>query len=614
MDRKTLIGFLLMFLMIFGYLQWTSKNDAEIALEKRKQDSIANLNKPKLDTKAVSSSTVIDTTNKDTVNAIVNNSPFVNLSNEEKVVTIENDLMRVQLSNVGGSVKTVELKKFKTYEKKSLQLVGENDMKMQYAFYSSKNELVKTGDLKFELISSDPHQVVFALKTASGGEFRQIYALKDGEYRVDYHVELRGMAADLGRNMTALAVNWNQSTHLQEKSVEIEQPLTAAYYHYTNDDFDHLSETSKDAEEEKPATPLRWIALKQKFFSTAILTDNQFTDSKIKQELSKQKNGLKEFNVEFMLPVKDLNNTAYSMKLFFGPNNYNMLKSYDNGMEKLVTLSGGLFKYFGVKAINRFLIIPVFNFLNEFNLNFGLIILIIVIIIKLILWPLNYRTFVSAAKTRILKPEVDALRAKYKDDQAKLGMEQMRLNRKAGVNPLAGCLPQLLQLPVLVAMYYFFPSSIELRQQSFLWADDLSSYDSVINFGFKIWLLGDHLSLFTLLMTITTYASIYLNRNQNPMSDDPNMAVMKYMQYIFPIMFLGIFNNSPAALAYYYLLQNLTSIIQQWVIQKLIINEDKLRAEIQENMKRPEAKKTGFMARLEEAQRIQQQQAKNKKK
>ncbi|MEY2898231.1 MAG: rane protein insertase YidC [Bacteroidota bacterium] len=612
MDRKTLIGFLLMFLMIFGYLQWTSKNDAEIALEKRKQDSIANLNKPKLETKAAAA--VVDTSKNDTAKTQITNATFVNITNEEKVVTLENDLMIVKLTNVGGSVKSVELKKFKTYEKKSLQLVGENEMRMQYAFYTAKNELVKTGDLKFELISSDPHQVVFALKTANGGEFRQIYALKDGEYRVDYHVELKGMAADMGRNMTALAVNWNQSTHLQEKSVEIEQPLTTAYYHYTNDDFDHLSETSKDVEEEKPATPLRWIALKQKFFSTAILTDNQFTDSKIKQELSKEKNGLKDFQVEFMLPVKDLNNTAYSMKLFFGPNNYNMLKSYDNGMEKLVTLSGGLFKWFGVKAINRFLIIPVFNFLNEFNLNFGLIILIIVIIIKLILWPLNYRTFVSAAKTRILKPEVDALRAKYKDDQAKLGMEQMRLNRKAGVNPLAGCLPQLLQLPVLVAMYYFFPSSIELRQQSFLWADDLSSYDSIINFGFKIWLLGDHLSLFTLLMTITTYASIYLNRNQNPMSDDPNMAVMKYMQYIFPIMFLGIFNNSPAALAYYYLLQNLTSIIQQWVIQKLIINEDKLRAEIQENMKRPEAKKTGFMARLEEAQRIQQQQAKNKKK
>ncbi len=612
MDRKTLIGFLLMFLMIFGYLQWTSKNDAEIALDKRKQDSIANLNKPKLETKAAVA--VVDSLKNDTAKVQTNNAPFVNLTNEEKVVTLENDLMIIKLSNVGGSVKSVELKKFKTYEKKSLQLVGEDEMKMQYAFYSSKNELIKTGDLKFELISSDPHNVVFALKTANGGEFRQIYALKDGEYRVDYHVELKGMAADLGRNMTALAVNWNQSTHLQEKSVEIEQPLTTAYYHYTNDDFDQLSETSTEVEEEKPATPLRWIALKQKFFSTAILTDNQFSDSKIKQELSKEKNGLKDFQVEFMLPVKDLNNTAYSMKLFFGPNNYNMLKSYDNGMEKLVTLSGGLFKWFGVKAINRFLIIPVFNFLNEFNLNFGLIILIIVIIIKLILWPLNYRTFVSAAKTRILKPEVDALRAKYKDDQAKLGMEQMRLNRKAGVNPLAGCLPQLLQLPVLVAMYYFFPSSIELRQQSFLWADDLSSYDSIINFGFKIWLLGDHLSLFTLLMTITTYASIYLNRNQNPMSDDPNMAVMKYMQYIFPIMFLGIFNNSPAALAYYYLLQNLTSIIQQWVIQKLIINEDKLRAEIQENMKRPEAKKTGFMARLEEAQRIQQQQAKNKKK
>ncbi|MCX8478921.1 MAG: membrane protein insertase YidC, partial [Chitinophagales bacterium] len=371
MDRKTLIGFLLMFLMIFGYLQWTSKNDAEIALEKRKQDSISNLNKPKLENKAVAA--VVDTSKNDTAKTQITNAPFVNLTNEEKVVTLENDLMIVKLTNVGGSVKSVELKKFKTYEKKSLQLVGENEMKMQYAFYTAKNELVKTGDLKFELISSDPHQVVFALKTASGGEFRQIYALKDGEYRVDYHVELKGMAVDMGRNMTALAVNWNQSTHLQEKSVEIEQPLTAAYYHYTNDDFDHLSETSKDEEEEKPATPLRWIALKQKFFSTAILTDNQFTDSKIKQELSKEKNGLKDFQVEFMLPVKDLNNTAYSMRLFFGPNNYNMLKSYDNGMEKLVTLSGGLFKWFGVKAINRFLIIPVFNFLNEFNLNFGLI-------------------------------------------------------------------------------------------------------------------------------------------------------------------------------------------------------------------------------------------------
>ncbi len=612
MDRKTLIGFLLMFLMIFGYLQWTSKNDAEIALEKRKQDSIANLNKPIVEPKQAL--TVADSIDKDTAKAILNNSPFINLVQDEKIVTLENDLMSIKLSNVGGSVKSVVLKKFKTYEKQALQLVGDDEMKMQYAFYSSKNELVKTGDLKFELISANAHQVVFALKTASGGEFRQIYTLKDGEYRVDYHVELKGMASDLGHNMTALAVNWKQSTHLQEKSVEIEQPLTTAYFHYTNDDFDKLNESSKDAEEEKPATPLRWVALKQKFFSTALLTSNEFTDAKINQELSKEKDGLKDFKIEFMLPVKDLNNSAYNMKLFFGPNNYNMLKSYDNGMEKLVTLSGGLFKWFGVKAINRFLIIPVFNFLNEFNLNFGLIILIIVIIIKLLLWPLNYRTFVSAAKTRLLKPEVDALRAKYKDDQAKLGMEQMKLNRKAGVNPLAGCLPQLLQLPVLVAMYYFFPSSIELRQQSFLWADDLSSYDSIINFGFKVWLLGDHLSLFTLLMTITTYASIYLNRNQNPMSDDPNMAMMKYMQYIFPIMFLGIFNNSPAALAYYYLLQNLTSIIQQWVIQKFFINEDKLRVEMQENMKRPEAKKTGFMARLEEAQRIQQQQAKNKKK
>lgn len=612
MDRKTLIGFLLMFLMIFGYLQWTSKNDAEIALEKRKQDSISNLNKPKVEAKQAVA--VADSIIKDTAKAVLSNSPFVNQAQAEKIVKLENDLMTLQLSNVGGSVKSVVLKKFKTYEKKALQLVGEDEMKMQYAFYSSKNELIKTGDLKFELVSADAHQVVYSLKTANGGEFRQIYSLKDGEYRVDYHVELKGMASDLGHNMTALAVNWKQSTHLQEKSVEIEQPLTTAYYHYTNDDFDKLSETSKDAEEEKPATPLRWVALKQKFFSTALLTNNEFTDAKINQELSKEKDGLKDFKVEFMLPVKDLNNSAYSMKLFFGPNNYNMLKSYDNGMEKLVTLSGGLFKWFGVKAINRFLIIPVFNFLNDFNLNFGLIILIIVIIIKLLLWPLNYRTFVSAAKTRLLKPEVDALRAKYKDDQAKLGMEQMKLNRKAGVNPLAGCLPQLLQLPVLVAMYYFFPSSIELRQQSFLWADDLSSYDSIINFGFKVWLLGDHLSLFTLLMTITTYASIYLNRNQNPMSDDPNMAMMKYMQYIFPIMFLGIFNNSPAALAYYYLLQNLTSIIQQWVIQKLFINEDKLRVEMQENMKRPEPKKTGFMARLEEAQRIQQQQAKNKKK
>jgi YidC/Oxa1 family membrane protein insertase len=227
--------------------------------------------------------------------------------------------------------------------------------------------------------------------------------------------------------------------------------------------------------------------------------------------------------------------------------------------------------------------------------------------------PLNYKTFVSTAKMKILKPELDGLREKYKDDQAKFGQEQIKLYRKAGVNPLGGCLPQLVQLPVLVAMYYFFPSSIELRQESFLWAKDLSNYDSILNLGFSLPLYGDHVSLFTLLMTVTSYGAIFMNRNQMNMNSDPNMKAMQWMQYVFPIMFLGIFNNSPAALSYYYMLQNLTAIGQQLFIQKFVINENKLRLTIEENKKRPE-KKSGWQAKLEQAYKAREEQTKQAQK
>ena len=292
------------------------------------------------------------------------------------------------------------------------------------------------------------------------------------------------------------------------------------------------------------------------------------------------------------------------MQFYFAPNNYQSLKRLGNyDLEKIIPLGVGIFGAIS-SPINKFFIIPLFNFLNRFFTNYGLIILIMTFLLRIILFPLSYRSFVSAAKMRVLKPEIDELKERYKDDQQKFGQEQLKLFRSAGVNPLGGCIPALLQFPILAAMYTFFPLSIELRQESFLWAKDLSTYDSIYNFGFSIPFYGNHISLFTIIMTVTSILFAIYNNQLSGVTGQ-----MKYMAYIFPVMLLGIFNNLPAALTYYYSLTNIIAFGQQFIIKNYIIDEGAIHRRIQENKKKP-VKKSRFQERLEEMTKAQQQQKK----
>ena len=608
MDKNTVIGFVLIFALLGGYMYLNKPSEAQLALEKHQQDSIATAKKIQQQLPPTKSATTAAAPITDSAKKILAANFGAVEPTNEILKELENDVVKITLSSKGGRIKNIQLKNYKTFDGKPLMLANEKTFAQGIEFYNKQNMLLNTNNFEFTPSTSSANTLSFISKTDSGSAIEQTYILKPGSYMVDYAITLKGMDKIIPAANSILGISCKAELIKQEQNRDNENQSTTIYYHYPNDDYDKLDENKN--EEAKPATSINWFSFKQRFFNITLINKEEFTDVKFAQTKSDSLDKLKSMTAYVMMPFNHSAEQTFHLQWYLGPNKYNELKSQNIGLEKIVTLGGGIFKW--VKWINRFFIIPIFNFLDGFHISYGFIILIIVIIVRLILFPLNIKTFTSAAKMKILKPELDALRAKFGDDQAKFGQEQMKLNRKAGVNPLGGCLPQLLQMPVLVAMYYFFPSSIELRQQSWLWAPDLSNFDSVLNLGFTIPMYGSHVSLFTLLMTITTYATIYLNRNQMNMNSDPNMKAMQWMQYVFPIMFLGIFNNAPAALSYYYLLQNLSAIAQQFIIQKFIINEDKLRMQIEENKKRPE-KKSGWQQRLDEAYKMREQQTKKGK-
>ena len=608
MDKNTVIGFVLIFALLGGYMYLNQPSKEQLAQQKRQQDSIALAQKfqQKNYQEPTSLENAVDKKmSNDSLKKAIAGGFGSGKSSNETVKELQNDVVKISLTSNGGRIKRIELKNYKTFAGKPLVLADEHTFSQGIQFYNRQNMLLNTNDFQFGDVDATTNSISFSTKNDSSGFIKQTYTLHPGSYLVDYDITFNGMDKIIPANNSIVALNVDATLMKQEQNRDNENQSTTIFYHYTNDDYDKLDEGKND--EAKPTTSIKWFCFKQRFFDVALISKDEFTDTKFSQKKSDSLQFLKSMSAMVMMPFNHSADQTFHLQWHIGPNKYNELKSYNIGLEKIVTLGVGIFKW--VKWINKFFIIPVFNFLDGFHLSYGVIILIIVLIVRMILFPLNIKTFTSAAKMRILKPELDALREKIKDDTVKFGQEQMKLNSKAGVNPLGGCLPQLIQIPVLMAMYSFFPSSIELRQQSWLWATDLSNYDSIYNLGFSIPWYGNHISLFTLLMTITTYITIYLNRNQMNMSSDPNMKAMQWMQYVFPIMFLGLFNNSPAALSYYYLLQNITAIAQQLIINKFLIDEDKLRLQIEENKKRP-AKKSGWQQRLDEAYKAREQQAK----
>ena len=597
MDRNSIIGLCLIGLIIIGYSIYTQPGQEELLAIQNRRDSIARIEDekriaaikeitPVLPDKAIElSDSVIIENEKQHLGVFAENA-----GGTEQLLTLENKLIKVTVSSKGGKVKSAELKNYKTWEGKPLQLMNSDSAGFNLSF-SAQNRIIDTEDLYFkaEGTRGSSKKISMKLPAGDGKYIEYIYSLKEDSYLLDFKINVAGLEDIIASNASYVNIDWKDEVLTNEKSIENERAATTIYYRFSDEDVENISETEDEKQSLK--TRVKWIAFKQQFFTSALIADENF-DSPVVETFTvpNSEKVIKRLSASFSLPYERKSLQSYGMRFYFGPNHYQTLKKIDNlSLEKLIPLGWGIFGW-----VNRFLVIPTFNFLNSFNLNFGIIILILTILVRIILLPLTYGSFKSQAKMKVLQPEMTEINEKFKEEPMKKQQEVMALYKKAGVNPLGGCIPGLLQLPILIAMFHFFPSSIELRQQTFLWADDLSTYDSIMDLPFHIPFYGSHVSLFTLLMTISTI--IYTKMSmQMTAATNPQM---KWMMYLMPILFLGFFNNYSAGLSYYYFLSNVFGFGQQYLF-KAFINEDKIHAQIQENRKKP-VKKSGFQQRLEQ--------------
>lgn len=627
MDRNNTVALVLISLILVGYFFYTT-NKAQDLSEQQQNETTEQVEGNQPTTTPTDNATLSSGDEglaEDSVTALMNDSLlqlkkksqygafYDAINGQEATYTLENDDIRIEFTNKGGSMVLADLKHYKTYEQEPLILFGEGDNAKTIGI-PTNNGLIKSSDLYFTTTgvkqSGDSSSISFRLMADNGGYLEQTYTLGKSGYLLEYDISLVNMQSIIPVNNNFLNFLWKRNLLKQERDKTFEDRYSAIYYRYENDDVENLSE-SEDTEESL-TTDVEWISFKQQFFNSTLMADKEkpFNNVSLISKLDSDSAYLKDYTAALTLPYTHQPTETFNMQYYVGPNHYQTLKTFDNELENIINLGSGIMSW--VAVFSKYLIIPVFNFLEQHIGNYGWIILILTLMIKIIVLPLSYKSYLSTAKMKVIKPEMDELKEKYKDDQSKFASEQMKLYSKAGVNPLGGCLPNLIPLPVLIAMYYFFPASIELRQESFLWASDLSTYDSILNLPFTIPFYGDHVSLFTLLMAVTSI--VYALTNQQTATMD---GPMKYMPYIFPVMLLGLFNSFPAALTYYYLLQNLISIAQTYAIKTFFIDEDKLHRQIQENKKKP--KKEGGFAdklkkRLEEAQREQAKAQSNKKK
>jgi YidC/Oxa1 family membrane protein insertase len=598
MDRNSIIGLILIGLLIFGYSVYMQPSPEELKAQKQQQDSLAQVEKAKqtaVKTQSLADSLTLTTDSTqlltDSAKAAIQKekwgSFYTASSGTEELITLENTKIKMTLSTKGGNVKSVVLKDYKTWDGRPVQLIGTDSSNFNLSF-SAGNRIINTADLYF---TATQNTSTLSLKASAGdGKYLEyIYSLPADGFLVNFNIKTVGLQDVISANSTYLNLDWKNKLVRQEKSIENERTTSTVYYRFADEEVDYLSETSDKKESLK--TKVKWISFKQHFFNTTLIADQSFDSPVVETFTDKESSSsVKSMTASLALPFNHQQDQNYGMRFYFGPNHYQTLKSIDElGLEKLIPLGWGIFGW-----VNRFLVIPTFNYLNSFNWNYGIIILLLTILVRIVILPFTFGSFKSQAKMKVLAPEMQELNEKYGDDPMKKQQETMNLYRKAGVNPLGGCIPGLLQLPILIAMFRFFPSSIELRQQQFLWAHDLSTYDSILDLPFNIPFYGDHVSLFTLLMTVSTL--IYTKMNmQMTAATNPSM---KWMMYLMPIMFLGFFNSYSAGLSYYYFLSNVFGFGQQYIF-KAFTNEEEIHRKIQENKKKP-VKKSSFQQRLEQ--------------
>ncbi|MDB5008104.1 MAG: rane protein insertase YidC, partial [Mucilaginibacter sp.] len=584
------------------YFMKPSDTDLKKERIKAHADSVKRGQLPKSAEASAKFTDTAKTPTKVTVDSATLKSPFgATTVGTEKLITLENKDLLVKLSTHGGKVYSVELKNFKTFDKKPLILFDGSRNHFGLTFTAGNNS-INTDKLYFtpnatslNVAGQDSGAVTMRLSYSPTQYIDYIYSLKGTGYKVGLTIKPTGLDQVVA-NTSTIDINWFASVRKQEKDMEQERRYTYVTYNNIDQENDYLSQ-SKDDQKEVTGKKLQWISFDAHFFSSVLIADKGFDKSNLGESTDvTDTTDVKQMTANLVLAKNS--DGSFPMIFYFGPNRYSTLQSQGYALEKQVNLGWGPLKY-----INRFAVLPVFNILKNFNWNYGLIILALTIILKLVLSPLTYKSYLSMAKMRVLKPEMDEIKGKVGDDNPTLlQQEYLKLYKKAGVNPLGGCLPLLIQMPIVIAFFRFFPSLFELRGQSFLWMHDLSTYDAIITFP-TIPFIGNHLSLMCLLMTISTLIYTYFNNQISGASGQ-----MKYIGYITPIMFIGFLNSYPAGLNYYYFLANMMTFLQQYII-RLMVDDKKIHAQIQENKKKPEEKKKtgGFQAKMEEMMRQKQQ-------
>ncbi|OFY51832.1 MAG: hypothetical protein A2W85_09230 [Bacteroidetes bacterium GWF2_41_31] len=627
MNKNSILGFILIAAIMIGYTYWFTPSSTELAQRKHTADSLANIEQQRIQKEQVRQAAfeqeaelqqpaeeVMVSTDQNLDQLREKYAQFAgSVNGQENITVLENDLVRIELTNKGGHIKTVELKGYQTYDSLPLILLEPESSRFGLTFFS-KNRLINTEDLYFSPSTTETNLTVSGDNTMSfsmrlytdlpDGEknlnsyIEYLYTITGNNYLFDLTINLEGLEGVMSSNNNYMGLNWFADLRRQEL-VQDQWNGSTIYYKYLTDDVEYMSETEDD--DEQISTKLKWVSFKQRFFSSTIIAKDAFDNGKLTViEKKDQPNDryLKTMSAEFELPIQLQGKTSIPLSFYFGPNKFYTLKAYDLDLERQIPIGWG---FFLLAWINEYIVIPTFNWLGGYGWNYGIVILMLTLLLKLILFPIAYKTYYSSAKMRVLKPEIDELAKKFPktEDAMKKQQATMALYRQAGVNPAAGCVPMLLQMPILFALFKFFPASIELRQQPFLWATDLSTYDSIMQLPWDIPFYGDHVSLFTLLMTVSTIMYTYMN-NQMMAGQTSQMPGMKTMMYLMPIMFLGIFNSYASGLSYYYFLANMITFGQMFVF-RYAINEDKLRATIEINKKKPAKKKSGFQKRLEEA-------------
>ncbi len=643
MDKNSIIGLLLIGAIFIGFNYYNQPSEEEIAkaqnqkTEQAKADSIAQLiQAEQINDNASADQNTINISDENTNSVLLIKDSLQDLEQQfrygrfaksafgtKAYITIENEKIKATISTKGGMLVGVELKEYKTWDSLPLNLFDEDSSKFALSFFKSNaykgSGEILTNELFFEpqsssieLFGADNGSVSMRLYGSSKDQYIEyIYGLTGDSYVLDFNVNFVGMNDLLRDNNNDIRINWDMNTLSQERTISAENAITTVFYKYLDEkDVDYLSETSDD--EENLGRSVHWVGFKQQYFASVLICNDGFTndnDAKVRIDPLTSSKYTKAMSANLLLPFQNGAASSENMQFYFGPNHYQTLSEYDIQLEEMINLGWPV-----IRQVSQWVIIPIFNWLDDFNISYGIIILILTLVIKIALFPITYKNYKSSAKMKVLKPEIEELNKKHeKDDAMKKQQATMALYRKAGVNPMAGCLPMLLQMPILYAMFRFFPASIELRQESFLWANDLSSYDSIYDFpgGFEIPFYGDHISLFTVLMAVSMYFYTKSNSSMTSMGSGPQAAQMKIMTNFMPFMMLVFFNNYSAGLSYYYFLANCITIFQQFAIKQWFIDEDVIHAQIQENKKKPAKKKSSFQKRLEEMSK--QQRAKSRK-